>query len=106
MRYSLPMKSAMDLRKEYEREQFLKLSPLERVRTMHAILCEILALRARAEGVTEYEIYRRYIRDNPRHYQKRSTAELAKRIGRDKKFNILLAPPPEELPEELSEELI
>jgi len=37
---------------------------------MHAILCEIIAIRARAEGVTEHEIYRRYLRDNPRHYQK------------------------------------
>ena len=59
----------MDLRKEYEQDQFLKLSPLERIRTMHAILCEIIAIRAKAEGVTEYEIYKRYLRDNPRHYQ-------------------------------------
>jgi len=55
----LLMKSIMDLGKRYEQEQFLKLSPLERIRTMHAILCEIIAIRARAEGVTEHEIYRR-----------------------------------------------
>ncbi len=25
---------------------------------------------ARQKGVTEYEIYKRYLRNNPRHYQK------------------------------------
>jgi hypothetical protein len=64
------MKSIIDIRKEYEREKFLKLSPLERIMTMHAIMLEIIAIKAKAEGVAEYEIYKRYLRNNPRHYQK------------------------------------
>jgi len=63
------MKSIMDIRKEHEREQFLKLSPLERIRAMHSIMSEIIAIKAKAEGTTEYEIYRRYLKNNPRHYQ-------------------------------------
>ncbi len=64
------MKSIIDIRKEYEREEFLKLSPLERINTMHALMSEIIDIKAKAEGVTEYEIYKRYLRNNPRHYQK------------------------------------
>ncbi len=64
------MKSIIDIRKEYEREEFLKLSPLERIKTMHALMSEIIAIKAKAEGVTEYEIYKRYLRNNPRYYQK------------------------------------
>ena len=63
------MKSIMDIRKDHEREQFLKLSPLERIKAMHAIMSEIIAIKAKAEGATEYEIYRRYLKNNPRHYQ-------------------------------------
>jgi hypothetical protein len=64
------MKSIIAIRKEYERDKFLKLSPLERIMTMHAIMSEIIAIKAKAAGVTEYEIYKRYLRNNPRHYQK------------------------------------
>ena len=63
------MKSIMDIRKDHEREQFLKLSPLERIKAMHAIMSEIIAIKAKVEGVTEYEIYRRYLKNNPGHYQ-------------------------------------
>ncbi len=63
------MRSIMDMRKEEEREAFLKLSPLERIRTMHNLFMEIIRMRARGEGVAEYEIYRRYLRNNPRHYE-------------------------------------
>jgi hypothetical protein len=64
------MKSVLDIRKEKQREEFLGLLPLERAETMHRVLLEVIRLRAKAEGVTEYEIYRRYIKDNPRHYQR------------------------------------
>jgi hypothetical protein len=63
------MKSAVAIRKEYEQREFLKLSPLDRMKTMHAVISEIIALRAKGEGVSEYEIYRRYLKNNPRHYQ-------------------------------------
>jgi len=66
------MKSVMDIRKAEEKKQFLKLSPLERIETMHSIVSEIISLRARAESVSEYEIYKRYLKNNPRHYQRTS----------------------------------
>jgi hypothetical protein len=66
------MKSMMDIRKEEERKAFLKLTPIERIRTMHNRFLEILAIKARAEKVSEYEIYRRYLKDNPRHYERPS----------------------------------
>lgn len=43
---------------------------LERAETMHRMVSNILALKADAEGVSVYEIYQRYLRDNPRHYQR------------------------------------
>lgn len=64
------MKSVMDIRKAEERERFLKLSSLERIETMHNIVSEIISLIAEAEGVSEYEIYKRYLKNNPRHYQR------------------------------------
>lgn len=63
------MKSVLDARKDYEQREFLKLRPFDRIKAMHCVMVELLALRAEAEGVSEYEIYRRYLRDNPRHYQ-------------------------------------
>lgn len=62
----------MDIRKAEEKKQFLKLSPLERIETMHNIVSDIISLRARAESVSEYEIYKRYLKNNPRHYQRTS----------------------------------
>lgn len=66
------MKSIMDIRKAEEKEKFLKLSPLERIETMHNIISEIISLRAEAENIPEYEIYKRYLKNNPRHYQRTS----------------------------------
>ena len=63
------MTSVPNARKEYEQREFLKLAPLDRMKLMHGIISEIIALRARAESVPEYEIYRRYLEDNPRHYE-------------------------------------
>ena len=63
------MRSTADLRAE-ARDRFLLLSPIERAETMHRVIAEIIALRAQAEGVSEREIYQRYLRDNPRHYQR------------------------------------
>jgi len=54
-------KSVMDIAKEEEQKAFLKLSPLERMETMHDFLFQVIAMKARAEGVSEYEIYRRYL---------------------------------------------
>lgn len=45
------------------KEEFLSLSPLQRIKRMNAVFNEIIALKAKTKGVTEYEIYRRYLRD-------------------------------------------
>ena len=60
----------MDTRKEEEREAFLKLPPVERIRVMHNLFLEIISIKARSEKVPEYEIYRRYLKNNPRHYER------------------------------------
>ncbi len=59
-------KSIMDIRKEEEQRDFLKLSPIDRLRTMHDLFLQFVALKARGEKVSEYEIYRRYLKNNPR----------------------------------------
>jgi hypothetical protein len=64
------MKSIMDIKKEEQQRDFLKLSPIERLRTMHDLFLQFVALKARGEKVSEYEIYRRYLKDNPRHYER------------------------------------
>ena len=63
------MRSTIDLQVE-ARERFLQLSPIERAEVMHRVIAEIIALLARAERVSEGEIYQRYLRNNPRHYQR------------------------------------
>ena len=60
----------MDVAKEEEQIEFLKLSPLERMETMHDFFLQIIASKARAEGISEYEVYLRYLKDNPRHYER------------------------------------
>ena len=66
------MKSNLTHINDHENKTFFELSPLERIRAMHAVMSEIIALKAKGEGVAEYEIYRRYLKNNPRHYQKLS----------------------------------
>lgn len=63
------MKSILEIRKVEEREKFLRLLPLKRIEVMHNIVSEIISLRAKGEGVSEYEIYKRYLGYNPGHYQ-------------------------------------
>jgi hypothetical protein len=63
-------KSIMDIKKEEQQRDFLTLSPIERLRTMHDLFLQFVAIKARGEKVSEYEIYRRYLKDNPRHYER------------------------------------
>jgi hypothetical protein len=63
-------KSVMDIVKEEECQEFLKRSPLERMEVMHDLPQQFIALKARGEKVSGYEIYTRYLRDNPRHYER------------------------------------
>ena len=51
----------MELKRKEMQEEFLKLTPLQRIRKMNAIVNDMIALKAKTEGVTEYEIYRRYL---------------------------------------------
>lgn len=64
------MKTIIDARKEEARTAFLKLSPLERMEKMHNLFLEHLSIKAKGEGVSEYEIYQRYLKNNPRHYER------------------------------------
>jgi len=64
------MKSVMSIAKEEERKEFLELSPLERMEAMHNLMLQFIALKAGAEGVSKYEIYTRYLKNNPRHYER------------------------------------
>ena len=66
------MKSIMETVKEQQRREFLARSPLERMEIMHGLLQQIFALKAKGEGVSEYEIYIRYLKNNPRHYERSS----------------------------------
>ena len=47
--------------KKEERSSFMKLEPADRVLRMERLLYELLSIKAADEGVTEREIYRRYL---------------------------------------------
>ena len=66
------MKSIIDIKKAEEKKEFLMLSPLERMEIMHDFFTQMVALKAKGEGVSEYEIYFRYLNNNPRHYERSS----------------------------------
>jgi hypothetical protein len=51
----------INMLKEEERATFLKLEPAARILRMEKVLHEILAAKAEDEGVTEGEIYKRYL---------------------------------------------
>jgi hypothetical protein len=57
-----PMESKIiNMLKEEERTTFLKLEPAARILRMEKALHEILAAKAKDEGVTEGEIYKRHL---------------------------------------------
>jgi hypothetical protein len=51
----------MELKRKEMQEEFLKLTPMQRIRKMNTIFNDMIAFKAKTEGVTEYEIYRRYL---------------------------------------------
>lgn len=64
----MPSKIIEQLREE-ERISFLKLDPVERILRMEKLLYEVISIKATEEGVTEGEIYNRYIeRDKKRRH--------------------------------------
>lgn len=64
------MKSkAIEKLKDEGRIAFLKLKPVTRVLRMEALLYEVISIRAREEGRSQGEIYRRYLeRDKKRRH--------------------------------------
>lgn len=54
---------ALEKKRKEMKQEFLNLSPLQRIRRMNAIFNDIIALKAKTKGVQEYEIYRRYLKN-------------------------------------------
>ena len=52
----------MEQKRKEMKKEFLKLTPLQRIRTMNAVFNDIISLKAKTKGVKEYEIYRRYLK--------------------------------------------
>lgn len=55
------MQHIMDVKRNEMREEFLKLSPLQRMEKMNKVFNDMIALKAKTLGVSEYEIYLRYL---------------------------------------------
>jgi len=51
----------MEQKRKEMKEEFLALTPLERIRQMNAVFNDVISLKAKTQGVPEYEIYRRYL---------------------------------------------
>ena len=56
--------NSMEQKRKEMKEEFLALTPLERIRQMNAIFNDVISLKAKTQGVPEYEIYRRYLKPN------------------------------------------
>jgi hypothetical protein len=54
--------SFMEKKRQEMQQEFLKLTPLQRIRKMNAVFNDIIAFKAKNMGVAEYEIYRRYLK--------------------------------------------
>mgnify|MGYP001598014368 CR=1 FL=1 len=52
----------MEQKRKEMKKEFLKLTPLQRIRTMNAVFNDIISLKAKTKGVKEYEIYRRHLK--------------------------------------------
>lgn len=59
----------MEKLRNESRRAFLKLDPVMRILKMERFLYEIISIKAKEEGVTDCEIYRRYLaRDKKRRH--------------------------------------
>lgn len=54
---------ALEKKRKEMKQEFLALTPLERIRRMNTVFNDIIALKAKTKGVKEYEIYRSYLKD-------------------------------------------
>ncbi len=57
----MPIEGIMDKKRKEMKEEFLKLTPLQRIRKLNTVFNHMIALKAKTRGVSEYEIYRRYL---------------------------------------------
>jgi hypothetical protein len=54
---------AIEKKRKEMKQEFLALTPLQRILRMNAIFNYIIALKAKTKGVKEYEIYRSYLKN-------------------------------------------
>ncbi|MCP5108040.1 MAG: hypothetical protein GY950_31930 [bacterium] len=52
----------MEQKRKKMKEEFLALTPLQRIRKMNDAFNQMIALKAKTKGVKEYEIYRSYLK--------------------------------------------
>jgi len=57
----------MEVKRTKMREEFLALTPLQRITRMNQVFNDMIALKAKTLGVPEYEIYRRYLDARRKH---------------------------------------
>lgn len=55
------MIEAMEKKRREMKEEFLSLTPLQRIERMSAVFNDIIALKAETLGIPEYEVYKRYL---------------------------------------------
>lgn len=53
---------SMEKKRKEMKEEFLALTPLQRIRRMNTVFNDVIALKAKTKGVEEYEIYRSYLK--------------------------------------------
>ncbi|MDQ1354808.1 MAG: hypothetical protein QG657_5117 [Acidobacteriota bacterium] len=54
---------ALEKKRKEMKQEFLALTPLQRILRMNAVFNDIIALKAKTKGVKEYEIYRSYLKN-------------------------------------------
>jgi hypothetical protein len=52
----------MQKKREEMKKEFLSLTPLQRIRQMNVIFNDIIALKAKTKGISEYEVYKEYLK--------------------------------------------
>lgn len=52
----------MERKRKEMKKEFLALTPLQRIMTMNTVFNDVISLKAKTQGIKEYEIYTRYIK--------------------------------------------
>jgi hypothetical protein len=64
---NMAIEGIMSEKRREMREEFLKLTPFQRMDKMNAVLDDIIAFKAKNKGVHEYEIYQGYLEASDKH---------------------------------------